>query len=75
MALSMVLSSIGQLRQWQELTFLSSYVWFISYLGEEWHIILSFTLVVKANHIKKKLGKNFFIGASSTFIVTFISQK
>lgn len=47
----------------------------LSFILEKNDIILNFTLVVKANHIKKKLGKNFFIGASSTFIVTSISQK
>lgn len=67
-------SSAGERGQTQGLAFLSSDAWSISHLKEQWHL-LSSILVVTANHIKKKLGKNFFREASSTFIVTFTFPK
>ena len=67
-------SFAGERGQRQGLAFLSSDAWSISHLIEQWHL-LSSILIVTANHIKKKLGKNFFREASSTFIVTFSFPK
>lgn len=38
-------------------------------------LFLKSTLIVKANHIKKKIGKNFFREARPTFTVTFSFPK